>query len=100
MTLKIAGWMCAVALLFGPVIAIDGTTPHAFALGAEDGSNPFPPPTIPPALAAVDSASLTDGSNPFPPPTIPPTLGAVNSASLIDGSNPFPPPTIPPALAA
>jgi hypothetical protein len=53
MTRKIIGLtMCAVALLFGPVLAIGITTPHAFTLSAEDGTNPLPPPTIPPELAA------------------------------------------------
>jgi|HubBroStandDraft_2_1064218.scaffolds.fasta_scaffold677300_1 hypothetical protein len=77
MTRKITGLtMCAVALLFGPVWAIGSTKPHTFTVTAEDGSNPFPPPTIPPMLGAVGSVSLIDGSNPFPPPTIPPALAA------------------------
>ncbi len=56
----------------------------------EDGTQPVPPPIIPPHAVA---SMLEDGTQPVPPPIIPPHAVAV---AFEDGTQPVPPPIIPP----
>jgi hypothetical protein len=78
---KITGLLLCAALLGG--IA---------APTSVDGTQPVPPPNVPPQAAAV---RMADGTQPVPPPNVPPYALL---ALLDDGTQPVPPPHVPPAI--
>jgi hypothetical protein len=100
MNRRFSGW-----ILFGAAVALvgagnapagkampGGTSP---AVVLEDGTQPLPPPILPPPhVAAMNNAvgnvAMEDGTQPLPPPVLPPPH------AKRDGTQPFPPPVLPP----
>jgi hypothetical protein len=92
---KLTGLLLCASLagIAGPAVRSTAAVVPQNVVAMDDGTQPVPPPYIPPQAIA---ATLDDGTQPVPPPYIPP---AAVAATFDDGTQPVPPPYIPPAVA-